>query len=90
MSEREDFLAARAMRPHPYFSLPMLGTLSQTNVFNTAIGRIGEGGTFLGVVSVALRSEYFSRFYRELTNGDTSLALALYRADGNLLVRYPP
>ncbi|CAH2912978.1 MAG: FOG: PAS/PAC domain [uncultured Paraburkholderia sp.] len=50
ISEREDFLAARAIRPHPYFS----------------------------------------RFYRELTNGDASLALALYRADGNLLVRYPP
>ncbi len=58
----------------------MLGTLSQTNVFNTSIGRIGADSKFLGVVSVALRSEYFSRFYRELTNGDPSLALSLYRA----------
>jgi signal transduction histidine kinase/CheY-like chemotaxis protein len=90
VSQREDFIAARAMRPHPYFSLPMLGTLSQTNVFNTAIGRIGADSQFLGVVSVALRNEYFSRFYRELTNGDPSLALALYRQDGSLLVRYPP
>nr|WP_222858278.1 ATP-binding protein [Paraburkholderia phenoliruptrix] len=90
VSQREDFVAARAMRPHFYFSLPMHGALSQTNVFSTAIGRIGANGEFLGVVSVALRTEYFSRFYRELTNGDPSLALALYRQDGNLLVRYPP
>ncbi|WP_027210903.1 hybrid sensor histidine kinase/response regulator [Burkholderia sp. WSM2232] len=90
VSQREDFVAARAMRPHFYFSLPMHGALSQTNVFSTAIGRIGADGAFLGVVSVALRTEYFSRFYRELTNGDPSLALALYRQDGNLMVRYPP
>ena len=41
------------------------------------------------MVSVALRTDYFSRFYRELTNGDTSLSLGLYRQDGSLLVRYP-
>jgi signal transduction histidine kinase/CheY-like chemotaxis protein len=88
--ERDDFLAAKAMRPHPYFSMPMFGPLSKVDLFTTAIGRSGADGQFLGVVTVALRDEYFSRFYRELTNGDTSLALALYRQDGNLLVRYPP
>lgn len=89
IGERDDFISARAMRPQPYFSLPMFGPLSQTNVFTTATGRSGADGQFLGVVSVALRNEYFSRFYRELTNGDASLALGLYRQDGNLLVRYP-
>ncbi|WP_188130754.1 hybrid sensor histidine kinase/response regulator [Paraburkholderia panacisoli] len=89
VGQREDFLAAKAMRPQPYFSLPMYGTVSRTNVFNTAIGRSGADGQFLGVVSVALRNEYFSRFYRELTDGDSSLVLGLYRQDGNLLVRYP-
>ncbi|WNC91796.1 response regulator [Paraburkholderia sp. FT54] len=90
IGQREDFTSARAMRPQPYFSLPMFGPLSQTNVFTTATGRSDADGQFLGVVSVALRNEYFSRFYRELTNGDSSLALGLYRQDGNLLVRYPP
>ena len=90
IAQREDFTSARAMRPQPYFSLPMFGPLSQTDVFTTATGRSGADGQFLGVVSVALRNEYFSRFYRELTNGDSSLALGLYRQDGNLLVRYPP
>ncbi|MFM0345925.1 hybrid sensor histidine kinase/response regulator [Paraburkholderia sp. RL17-347-BIC-D] len=90
IAQREDFTSARAMRPQPYFSLPMFGPLSQTDVFTTATGRSGADGQFLGVVTVALRNEYFSRFYRELTNGDSSLALGLYRQDGNLLVRYPP
>jgi signal transduction histidine kinase/CheY-like chemotaxis protein len=90
IGQREDFLAAKAMRPQPYFSLPMFGPLSKANVFTTTIGRSGADGQFLGVVAVSLRSQYFSRFYRELTDGDPSLVLGLYRQDGSLLVRYPP
>ncbi|HEX7913628.1 MAG TPA: ATP-binding protein [Paraburkholderia sp.] len=88
--QRDDFTMAKAMRPQPYFSLPMTGPVSQTNVFTTSTGRVGADGQFLGVVSVALRSDYFLRFYRDLTNGDPALALGLYRQDGSLLVRYPP
>ncbi|NYH27811.1 signal transduction histidine kinase/CheY-like chemotaxis protein [Paraburkholderia bryophila] len=88
-AQRDDFIAARAMRPQPYFSLPIFGPVSRTHVFTTSIGRSGVDGQFLGEVSVALRNDYFLRFYRELTNGDSSLALGLYRQDGNLLVRYP-
>jgi signal transduction histidine kinase/CheY-like chemotaxis protein len=90
ISQREDFMAAKAMRPQPYFSMPMFGSLSKADIFTTATGRSDADGQFLGVVTVALRNEYFSRFYRELTNGDNSLVLALYRQDGTLLVRYPP
>jgi signal transduction histidine kinase/CheY-like chemotaxis protein len=85
----EDFALAKAMRPQPYFSEPNFAPLSRTDVFTTAIGRSGDGGQFLGVVSVALRTEYFSRFYRELTDSNPSLVLGLYRQDGSLLVRYP-
>ncbi|ASL48234.1 Blue-light-activated protein [Burkholderia sp. AD24] len=88
-AQRDDFIAAKAMRPQPYFSLPIFGPVSRTNVFTTSTGRSGVDGQFLGEVSVALRNDYFLRFYRELTNGDPSLALGLYRQDGNLLVRYP-
>ncbi|OAJ63740.1 hybrid sensor histidine kinase/response regulator [Paraburkholderia ginsengiterrae] len=90
IGQRDDFLMAKAMRPQPYFSLPMVGPVSQNDVFITSTGRVGADGQFLGVVSVALRRDYFSRFYRDLTNGDPALALGLYRQDGNLLVRYPP
>jgi signal transduction histidine kinase len=89
IAQREDFMSAKAMRPQSYFSLPMFGPLSKTHVFTTATGRSDADGQFLGVVAVALRNQYFSRFYRELTNGDPSLVLGLYRQDGSLLVRYP-
>lgn len=89
IAARDDFEAARAIRPEPYFSLPKHAALSQTDVFNTTIGRSSGDGRFLGVVSIALRSEYFARFYSDLTAGDPSLALGLYRQDGQLLVRYP-
>ena len=86
---RDDFVRAKAIRPEAYFSLPMYGPVSQTDVFNTTLGRSAADGRFLGVVSIALRSDYFSRFYADLTGGDPSLALGLYRQDGQLLVRYP-
>jgi signal transduction histidine kinase/CheY-like chemotaxis protein len=90
IEQRDDFMSAKAMRPQPYFSLPMFGPVSKNHVFTTATGRSGADGQFLGVVAVALRNEYFARFYQDLTDGDSSLALALYRQDGSLLVRYPP
>src|ERR1700761_579680 len=32
IGQRDDFLAAKAMRPQPYFSMPMFGALSKTDV----------------------------------------------------------
>jgi signal transduction histidine kinase/CheY-like chemotaxis protein len=89
VDSRGDFISAKAIRPEPYFSLPMRGRISQTDVFNTTIGRSTADGRFLGVVSIAMRNDYFARFYSDLTSGDPSLALGLYRQDGQLLVRYP-
>ena len=89
VDSRDDFVSAKAIRPDPYFSMPMRGRISQTDVFNTTIGRSTEDGRFLGEVSIAMRSDYFARFYSDLTAGDPSLALGLYRQDGQLLVRYP-
>jgi signal transduction histidine kinase len=89
IGQRDDFISARAIRPEPYFSLPMYGPVSQTDVFNTTLGRSAADGRFLGAVTIALRSAYFANFYRELMGGDPSLALGLYRQDGQLLVRYP-
>jgi signal transduction histidine kinase/CheY-like chemotaxis protein len=89
VDSRDDFVSAKAIRPEPYFSLPMHGRISQADVFNTTIGRSSADGRFLGVVSIAMRNDYFARFYSDLTGGDPSLSLGLYRQDGRLLVRYP-
>jgi signal transduction histidine kinase len=89
IAARDDFVSARGQRPVPYFSLPMHGAVTQTDVLNTTQARSSPDGRFLGVVSIALRSAYFLNFYSDLTGGDPALALGLYRQDGNLLARYP-
>lgn len=89
IAERDDFRSARAIAPITYFSQPLRGRVGQSDVFTTTMGRLSLGGRFLGVVSIALKRDYFSNFYRELTGGDPALTIGLYRRDGGVLVRYP-
>ncbi len=88
-SPRDDFLAARAARPEPYFSLPLPGAVQQHDIFTTNMGRISADGRFLGVVSVGLRRAYFAGFYSELLGGNPALMAGLYRQDGGIVVRFP-
>ncbi|WP_244817025.1 hybrid sensor histidine kinase/response regulator [Caballeronia sp. Lep1P3] len=90
VADRDDFRSARALAPVTYFSRPLLGKLAQSDVFTTTMGRIGRDGQFLGVVSIALKRDYFVDFYHEIAAGDNALVIGLYRRDGGILVRYPP
>lgn len=90
VAEREDFRSARAMAPVTYFSLPLRTKGAQSDVFNTTMGRVSHGGQFLGAVSIALKRDYFSDFYRQLAGSDRALTIGLYRRDGGIMVRYPP
>lgn len=57
---RNDFTTARAIQAERYVSLPMRSMVTQNDVFNTSTGRTGPDGRFIGLVSVALRGDYFS------------------------------
>jgi signal transduction histidine kinase len=87
--DRDDFVSARAVAPVTYFSLPLRGKVAQSDVFTTTMGRISRDGHFLGVVSIALKRDYFTDFYHELAAGDQAVVIGLYRRDGGILVRYP-
>lgn len=87
--QREDFRKARASRPEPYFSLPLYGRLTGLVIFNTALGRTGADGDFLGAVMIALRQDYFTAFYADLASNNDALLIGLYRDDGGVLARYP-
>nr|WP_087086510.1 hybrid sensor histidine kinase/response regulator [Caballeronia catudaia] len=89
IAERDDFTSARAVAPVTYFSLPLRGKVARSDVFTTTMGRIGHDGKFLGVVSIALKRDYFTDFYRELAAGDRAVVIGLYRRDGNILARLP-
>ena len=90
IANRDDFTSARAIRPDPYFSLPLFGSVQQTDVFTTSVGRSLNDGRFAGLVSIALKRDYFAGFYRELTNGEPGMSVGLFRRDGGILVREPP
>ncbi|HXE29229.1 MAG TPA: ATP-binding protein [Stellaceae bacterium] len=65
--------------------------LSQTNGVPTiylARRLSGLDGRFLGIVSAAIRLDYFENFYRDVSIGPGS-AIALWRTDGALVARYP-
>ncbi|MDR5808197.1 ATP-binding protein [Caballeronia sp. LZ019] len=89
IADRDDFRAARAIAPVTYFSLPLRGKVANSDVFTTTMGRVSQDGHFLGVVSIALKRDYFSDFYHEIAAGDNALVIGLYRRDGRVLVRYP-
>jgi signal transduction histidine kinase/CheY-like chemotaxis protein len=90
IATRDDFTSARAIRPEPYFSLPVDGTAAQADVFTTSVGRSANDGRFMGVVSIALKRDYFSGFYRDLSSGELDVTVGLFRRDGGILVREPP
>ena len=90
IADRDDFTSARSIRPDPYFSLPLIGSVQQADVFTTSVGRSLNDGRFAGVVSIALKRDYFADFYRDLSNGEPGMSVGLYRRDGGILVREPP
>ncbi|MGY6127078.1 PDC sensor domain-containing protein (plasmid) [Paraburkholderia strydomiana] len=86
---REDFRGALASAPAPYFSRPLSGKVMQSDIFTTNMARVGKDGALLGVVSIALKRQYFSEFYADLTNSNPALLVGLYRQDGTILARLP-
>uniref|UniRef100_UPI0004CFFF4F ATP-binding protein n=1 Tax=Caballeronia sordidicola TaxID=196367 RepID=UPI0004CFFF4F len=62
----------------------------QADVFTTSVGRSLNDGRFAGVVSIALKRDYFADFYRDLSNGEPGMSVGLYRRDGGILVHEPP
>jgi signal transduction histidine kinase len=90
IADRDDFRSARAIRPEPYFSMPLRGKIGQADVFTTNMGRTAAAdGRFLGVVSIALQRKYFTDFYRDLVSDNPAVTIGLYRRDGGILARYP-
>ena len=89
IAERDDFRSARAIAPVTYFSLPLRGKVANSDIFTATMGRVSRDGQFLGVVSIALKRDYFTDFYHEIAAGDNALVIGLYRRDGGLLVRFP-
>ena len=69
-------------------SAPVLGQSDGVATIYLARRLSGLDGRFLGIVSAAIRLDYFENFYRDVSIGPGS-AIALWRTDGALVARYP-
>jgi PAS domain S-box-containing protein len=89
VADRDYFLM---LRDHPemqrFIAEPVESRAAGIWTFYLARRINGAGGTFIGVVFVALEVKYFEDFYREVNPGEGSI-IALWRNDGQLLARYP-
>src|SRR5581483_10164118 len=89
-SDRDYFSALRSSQITTYVSevlmprLPGLGTY----FFTVSQRRAPTGGSFNGIVGVAVLPSYFNEFYARIGRSPGSY-YAMARADGKLLARYP-
>jgi signal transduction histidine kinase len=94
ISDREYF---HALHDHPaekfYFSTPTQNRGDGTWDIYVALRVNGLHGEFIGMVMGAMRLTYFEDLYKEVSVGGTTqggpIAIALWRSDGTLLIRYP-
>jgi signal transduction histidine kinase/CheY-like chemotaxis protein len=90
IAQRDDFTGIRDGKVLEHVSRDMMGQVAGGRVFNTGVPRRDADGSFAGVVSVALRPDYFSDFYHELLGAhDSPMTMTLSRADGAVLAHYP-
>jgi signal transduction histidine kinase/CheY-like chemotaxis protein len=89
---RDDFIGIRNGSVIEHVSKVMPGSAADGEVvFNTGVARRDDANAFAGIVSVALRSAYFSDFYRDLLGGRAApMTMGLTRTDGAVLAHYPP
>jgi two-component system NtrC family sensor kinase len=77
-----------------YVSSLQIGDVNRQMFFGLARPWIGPDGQVAGVIDVAVQPSFFEEFYHALINeaqgAATGRVLTLVRADGQLLVRYPP
>ncbi|MDR5781464.1 response regulator [Caballeronia sp. LZ065] len=89
IGDRADFIATRDTRSTFHVSMPERGRIKNTDMINTLTSRFAQDGRFLGEISIALRRDTLIDFYRQLSLNEPALTLALHRADGGVLARFP-
>ncbi len=88
VSDREYFRAHRDSGADWYVTRVLTSRTTGEQFFDVTRRRdLGE--RFGGVISVSLRPEYFSNFYRKLAQSEPGLAIGLVREDGAIIARWP-
>jgi two-component system, NtrC family, sensor kinase len=91
LSQRDYFKALSATDSGTYIGDVMSTSGGARPTFNVARRRRTENGVFDGVIVVAVPPSYFDEFYSRIVGvAAHGTAMTLIRADGAVLVRYPP
>lgn len=92
VAERDYFYRQAAGDAGVYVSRVWSGRLEHAPFFSLTQRRPSPDGAFDGIISVSIQPGYFEQFYRDVVHtglGDGSI-VGLTRADGVMLVRFPP
>lgn len=88
-SDRVSFVHHRSGGSQPFISDVLTSRAVGELFFDISIRRTFASGQFGGTLSASMAPKYFADFYRELTGNDVELNIALIRADGAVLARWP-
>jgi two-component system, NtrC family, sensor kinase len=88
-SDRDYFLSQRDGPDEAYVSGSYVGKISRRRIFNQSIARISEESGFDGVIGVSAYVEDLEDFYSAVARPEENAFVALLRADGQVLARYP-
>jgi two-component system NtrC family sensor kinase len=94
LSNHDYFQAVRGGFAGVYVSRLQVGDVNHTLFFGLSQPWVGGDGAVLGVIDVAVLPGFFQDFYKVLVDegggGAAGEVVTLIRADGQILVRYPP
>lgn len=89
IAEREDFRYHVERRGPLYISPVYDGAALGLPIFNVSVALRGPDDAVRGVVSVALRPDYFGEYYKHLSQGDEGLAIMMLHGNGSIMARFP-
>lgn len=89
VSDREYFQWHVAGKGPTYVTEALQARVGGERFFEVSKRRADSSGSFAGVVSVGLRPEHFSSFYKEIIGDRHDGRIALFRSDGRYVARWP-
>lgn len=88
-TDREYFQFHQSQRDRIYVTRLLRTRSTQELFFDVSARWEGPNDEFRGVINVTLRPEYVNEFYRNISQANPALSIALLRTDGYLIARWP-
>ncbi|MBA4263692.1 MAG: hybrid sensor histidine kinase/response regulator [Comamonadaceae bacterium] len=87
--DREYFQWHREGRGRTFVTEALVARVGGEHFFDVSRRRVDTSGNFDGLISVGLRPQHFSEFYKELAGNRKNARFVLLRSDGRIVARWP-